>query len=140
MEPIIGLTLWVLGVATVIVLATIGLIEISEVLFDNLRAWVKRRGEDGKITYHLPENRFTKDQAVKAYQLTHDEWIFKHCREIYDWNLLLIDVETSRVLAVSTGEDDVALIRKYLKEAPKHEIPLERRRLVIVPIQGFKNP
>lgn len=48
MEPIIGLTLWVLGVATVIVFATVGLIEISEVLFDNLRAWVKRRGEDGK--------------------------------------------------------------------------------------------
>ena len=64
MEPIIGLTLWVLGVATVIVLATVGLIEISEVLFDNLRAWVKRRGEDGKaasedLKIHSPEGRET---------------------------------------------------------------------------------
>ena len=64
MEPIVGLTLWVLGVATVIVLATVGLIEISEVLFDNLRSWVKRRGKDakaasGNLKIHSPEGRET---------------------------------------------------------------------------------
>lgn len=90
------------------------------------------RRKTGKVTYYPPENRFTEDQAIKAYRLTHDEWIFR--------KLMLLDIETSHVLAVSTGEDFEELVRTYEKEAPKYETPLEPHKIAVVPVWGSKYP
>lgn len=100
------------------------------------------RRKTGKVTYYPPENRFTQEQGLKAYRLTHDEWMFKHLggTAIYDWKLMLLDIETSHVLAVSTGEDDAELVRTYLREAPKYETPLEPHKIAVVPVWGSKNP
>lgn len=142
MEAGIGLGAWVLGILTGVLLGTIGLLLAVQAVFDELRTWVRRRGKKGVITYYPPENRFTEDQAIKAYRLTHDEWMFKHLggTAIYDWKLMLLDIETSHVLAVSTGEDDAELVRTYLREAPKYETPLGLDEMAVVRVWGSKYP
>lgn len=104
--------------------------------------WLRGRRKKSVVTYYPPENRFSQDQAVKAYRLTHDEWILRHLasQPIHDWKLMLLDIETSHVLAVSTGEDFEELVRTYEKEAPKHETPLEPHKIAVVPVWGSKYP
>lgn len=126
----------------VIFLAMLGAITASVGMLNGLWAvffWLRGRT---KITYYPPENRFTQEQGLKAYRLTHDEWMFKYLggTAIYDWKLMLLDIETSHVLAVSTGEDDAELVRTYLREAPKYETPLEPHQMTVVPVGGAKYP
>ena len=142
MEAGIGLGAWVLGIGTGVLLGTIGLLLAVQAVFDELRTWVQRRRKADKVTYYPPENRFTQEQGVKVYRLTHDEWILRYLgsQPIYDWKLMLLDIETSHVLAVSTGEDDAELVRTYLREAPKYETPLEPHKIAVVPVWGSKYP
>lgn len=142
MELSIGLAAWIVGVGMLVVLGTVGLLSASSVVFEELRDWVRRRRKKGVVTYYPPENRFTQEQGLKAYRLTHDEWMLKNIggTAIYDWKLMLLDMETSRVLAVSTGEDDAELVQTYLREAPKYETPLEPHQMAVVPVWGSKYP
>lgn len=142
MELSIGLAAWIVGVGMLVVLGTVGLLSASSVVFEELRAWVRRRRKENVVTYYPPENRFTADQGVKAYRLTHDEWMFKNLvgTAIYDWKLMLLDMKTSHVLAVSTGDNDAELVRTYLREAPKYETPLGLDEMAVVPIGRCKYP
>lgn len=129
----------------VIFLALLGAITASVGTLNGLWAvffWLRGRRKKGVITYYPPENRFTQEQGVKAYRLTHDEWILRYLgsQPIYDWKLMLLDIETSHVLAVSTGEDFEELVRTYEKEAPKHETPLEPHKIAVVPVWRSKYP
>lgn len=51
-ELSIGLVAWVLGVGTVVLLGTVGLLNVSSAVFDELRAWVwRRRKEVGAMSW-----------------------------------------------------------------------------------------